>query len=70
MSFRRVEGKIYRRQQQKSEILTGDFIISKIPMQRYDATEEAANLALFLAGGESTFRTGGIQMIDGGFIAA
>ena len=47
-----------------------DFIISKIPMQRYGTNEEVANLALFLAGNESTFCTGGIHMIDGGWIAA
>ena len=47
-----------------------DFILSKIPMARYGTNEEVANLALFLAGGESTFCTGGIHMIDGGFIAA
>jgi len=47
-----------------------DFILSKVPMQRYGTNEEVANLALFLAGDESTFCTGGIHMIDGGFIAA
>ncbi len=47
-----------------------EFVLSKIPMQRYGTNEEVANFALFLAGGESTFCTGGIHMIDGGFIAA
>ncbi len=47
-----------------------DFIISKIPMQRYGTNEEVANLALFLGSDESTFCTGGIHMIDGGWIAA
>ncbi len=47
-----------------------EFILSKIPMQRYGTNEEVANLALFLAGDESTYCTGGIHMIDGGFIAA
>ncbi len=46
-----------------------DFIISKIPMARYGTNEEVANLALFLAGDESTFCTGSIHMIDGGFTA-
>jgi NAD(P)-dependent dehydrogenase (short-subunit alcohol dehydrogenase family) len=46
-----------------------DFIISKIPMGRYGTNEEVANLALFLASNESTFCTGGIHMIDGGFTA-
>jgi len=47
-----------------------EFVLSKIPLQRYGTNEEVANLALFLAGGESTFCTGGIHMIDGGFTAA
>ena len=47
-----------------------DFIVSKIPMGRYGTNEEVANLALFLAGDESTYCTGAIHMIDGGWIAA
>jgi len=47
-----------------------EFVLSKVPMQRYGTNQEVANLALFLAGNESTFCTGGIHMIDGGFIAA
>ncbi len=47
-----------------------DFIISKIPMQRYGTNEEVANLALFLASDESSYCTGSIHMIDGGFTAA
>ena len=47
-----------------------DFIISLVPMKRYGTNEEVANLALFLASDESTYCTGGIHMIDGGFIAA
>ena len=47
-----------------------DFILSKIPMQRYGTNEEVANLALFLASDESTYCTGGIHMIDGGWVAA
>ncbi len=46
-----------------------DFIISKISMQRYGTNEEVANLALFLASDESSYCTGGIHMIDGGWIA-
>ncbi len=46
-----------------------ELIVSKVPMQRYGTNEEVANLALFLAGDESTFCTGGIHMIDGGFTA-
>ncbi|MGI8788708.1 MAG: SDR family NAD(P)-dependent oxidoreductase [Pyrinomonadaceae bacterium] len=46
------------------------FILSNIPMQRYGTNEEVANLALFLASDESSYCTGGIYMIDGGWIAA
>tara|TARA_R110000868_G_scaffold1389_9_gene10738 strand:+ start:10350 stop:11138 length:789 start_codon:yes stop_codon:yes gene_type:complete len=46
-----------------------DFVLSLVPMGRYGTNEEVANLALFLASDESTFCTGGIHMIDGGFIA-
>ena len=34
-----------------------------------ETNEEAANLALFPASDESTYCTGGIHMIDGGFAA-
>ena len=46
-----------------------EFILSLIPMKRYGTNEEVVNLALFLASDESSFCTGGIHMIDGGFIA-
>ncbi|TRX20476.1 SDR family oxidoreductase [Flavobacterium franklandianum] len=46
-----------------------DFVSYNIPMGRYGTNEEVANLALFLASNESTYCTGGIHMIDGGFIA-
>lgn len=45
------------------------FILSLIPMKRYGTNEEVANLALFLGSDESSYCTGGIHMIDGGFIA-
>ncbi len=47
-----------------------EFILSKVPMGRYGTNEEVANLALFLASDESSYCTGGIHMIDGGFTAA
>lgn len=46
-----------------------EMITSKIPMGRYGTNEEVANLALFLASDESSYCTGSIQMIDGGFTA-
>jgi NAD(P)-dependent dehydrogenase (short-subunit alcohol dehydrogenase family) len=43
---------------------------AQIPMKRYGTNEEVAHLALFLASDESTYCTGAIHMIDGGFVAA
>lgn len=40
-----------------------------IAMKRYGTNEEVANLALFLASDESSYCTGSIHMIDGGFTA-
>ena len=45
-------------------------IKSLVPMQRYGTNEEVAHLAAFLASDEASFCTGGIHLIDGGFIAA
>lgn len=44
-------------------------IKSMIPMGRYGTNEEVANLAVFLASDESTFTTGSVNVIDGGFTA-
>ena len=46
-----------------------EFVLSTVPMRRFGTNEEVANLALFLASDESTYCTGGIHMIDGGFTA-
>jgi len=46
-----------------------EFVLSMVPMQRYGTNEEVANLALFLASDESSYCTGSIHMIDGGFTA-
>ncbi|MGH9872482.1 MAG: SDR family NAD(P)-dependent oxidoreductase [Pyrinomonadaceae bacterium] len=42
---------------------------SKIALGRYGTNEEVAKLALFLASDESSYCTGSIHMIDGGFTA-
>ncbi len=41
-----------------------------IALKRYGTNEEVANLALFLASDESSYCSGSIHMIDGGFTAA
>ncbi len=41
-----------------------------VAMKRYGTNEEVANLALFLASDESSYCTGGMFMLDGGFTAA
>jgi NAD(P)-dependent dehydrogenase (short-subunit alcohol dehydrogenase family) len=45
-------------------------ILQTIAMKRYGKNDEVANLALFLASDESTYCTGSIHMIDGGYTAA
>jgi NAD(P)-dependent dehydrogenase (short-subunit alcohol dehydrogenase family) len=49
--------------QAKQQILTG------IPMGRYGAPEEVADLMLFLASDDSRYCTGGVYMVDGGISA-
>lgn len=41
-----------------------------IALKRYGTNEEVANLAAFLASNESTYCTGGVYTVDGGFTAA
>ena len=41
-----------------------------IALKRYGTNEEVANMATFLASDESTYCTGGVYMVDGGFTAA
>jgi NAD(P)-dependent dehydrogenase (short-subunit alcohol dehydrogenase family) len=47
-----------------------DVVLELVPMGRYGTDEEVAKLALFLGSDESSFSTGSIFMIDGGFTAA
>jgi len=46
-----------------------EFVLASVPMKRYGTNEEVANLALFLGSDESSYCTGGIHMLDGGFTA-
>jgi 3-oxoacyl-[acyl-carrier protein] reductase len=41
--------------------------VNSVPAGRYAQPEEIANLALFLAGGESDFIHGAAYVIDGGW---
>jgi len=41
-----------------------------VPMKRYGTNEEVANLAVFLASDESSYCSGGMYTVDGGFTAA
>ncbi|KAI4233498.1 MAG: hypothetical protein LQ349_004391 [Xanthoria aureola] len=43
--------------------------VQAAPMHRFGTVEEAAQLILFLLGGESTYCTGSVFMIDGGMMA-
>ena len=40
-----------------------------IPMKRYGTDQEVANMALVLASDDSSYCTGSMHMVDGGFIA-
>lgn len=45
-------------------------LTAKIALLRYGTNEEVAHLALFLASDESSYCTGGMYLIDGGYTAA
>ena len=47
-----------------------DTLVELVPMKRYGTDAEVASLALFLGSDESSFSTGAVFMIDGGFTAA
>lgn len=45
-------------------------LLTKIALQRYGTNEEVARLALFLASDESSYCSGSIHLLDGGWTAA
>ena len=47
-----------------------EYIEGTIPMKRYGTSEEVAHLLAFLASDASSYCTGSIHMIDGGYVAA
>ena len=52
------------------DVLCAKVFRKLIALKRYGTNEEVANLTLFLASDESSYCTGSIHMIDGGFTAA
>lgn len=55
---------------QGDRVAIRSFIESKTALGRYGTNTEVANLALFLASDESSYCTGSVFMIDGGWTAA
>jgi NAD(P)-dependent dehydrogenase (short-subunit alcohol dehydrogenase family) len=55
---------------QDDPLAVRNMLVSQIALQRYGTNEEVANFALFLASDESSFCSGGIHLIDGGYTAA
>ncbi len=53
-----------------SEAAAKQLITTRIPAGRYGSVEEVAGVALFLAGDDSRFCTGGCFSVDGGMSAA
>jgi NAD(P)-dependent dehydrogenase (short-subunit alcohol dehydrogenase family) len=47
-----------------------DALVEMVPMKRYGTNEEVAQLALFLASNDSSYCTGAMFAIDGGFTAS
>ncbi len=53
----------------KQDPKTMEGILSRIPLRRAGNPEEVSNLVLFLASDESSYMTGSVMVVDGGWLA-
>lgn len=54
----------------KSDPKTFESMLVQIPLRRAGKPEEASELVAFLASGDSSYMTGSVVVIDGGWLAA
>ncbi len=53
---------------ESTKILAGDEVLARVPLGRLGKPEEVADLAVFLLSERSSFMTGSIHTIDGGYL--
>jgi 3-oxoacyl-[acyl-carrier protein] reductase len=61
-------GPIDTRMIESTRVLAGDEVLARVPMGRLGKPEEVADLAVFLLSERSSFMTGSIHTIDGGYL--
>lgn len=54
----------------KKDMKTLEASLAKIPLKRMGSPEEISNAVLFLASGESSYMTGSVVVVDGGWTAS